>query len=41
MGTFVDSEGDGRAYLVRSVKNQFAGISQFDDECLKTTGIVS
>ena len=28
MGTFVDETGDGRAYLIRSVENSFAGISQ-------------
>ena len=28
MGTFVDVTGDGRAYLIRSVENKFAGISQ-------------
>ena len=45
MGVFVDDArmpgGDGRAYLVRSVENSFAGISGFDDECLTVTGIVS
>ena len=30
MGTFVDNGpgGDGKAYLIRSVQNQYAGISQ-------------
>jgi len=41
MGTFVDDRGDGKAYLVRSVRNQFAGISQLTDDCLNTTGIIS
>lgn len=43
MGTFVDDErgGDNQAYLIRSVRNQFAGISAFDKECLNTTGIIS
>jgi len=45
MGVFVDDArmpgGDGRAYLVRSVENSFAGISGFDDECLTVTGLVS
>lgn len=45
MGIFIDDirmpGGDGRAYLVRSVENSFAGISGFDDECLTVTGIIS
>ena len=44
MGTFVDARargGDGRAYLVRSVRNEFAGISAFDAQCLNTSGLVS
>ena len=43
MGTFVDDQrgGDGRAYLIRSVRNQFAGISAFNDDCTNVTGIVS
>jgi hypothetical protein len=43
MGTFVDSGpgGDNKAYLIRSVRNQFAGISQMTDDCLNVTGIVS
>ena len=44
MGTFVDSVragSDGKAYLIRSVRNQFAGISAFNDDCTNTTGIVS
>lgn len=44
MGTFVDAAsagGDGRAYLIRSVQNQYAGISAFDSNCTDTTGIVS
>jgi hypothetical protein len=44
MGTFVDSfraGADGKAYLIRSVRNQFAGISAFNDDCTNTTGIVS
>jgi hypothetical protein len=40
MGTFVDPQ-DGRAYLIRSVNNQFAGISQMTEDCLNVTGIVS
>ena len=32
MGTFVDATGDGKAYLIRSVANQFAGVSQMTDE---------
>ena len=44
MGTFVDDAargGDGRAYLIRSVNNQFAGISQMTEDCTNVTGIVS
>lgn len=41
MGTFVDEHGDGKAYLIRSVGNQFAGISQMTEDCLNVTGIVS
>ena len=44
MGTFVDdsdSGGDGKAYLIRSVENQFAGISAMNDDCSDVTGIVS
>jgi len=43
MGTFVDDArgGDGKAYLVRSVQNQYAGISAFDAQCLNVTGITS
>lgn len=43
MGTFVDDRGDGHAYLIRSVRNQFAGISQLTDNCWNTTaaGIIS
>jgi hypothetical protein len=44
MGTFVDEAsrgGDGKAYLIRSVENKFAGISAFTDDCSDTTGIVS
>ena len=44
MGTFVDEAargGDGNVYLIRSVQNQYAGISAFDRECMNTTGIVS
>ena len=41
MGTFVDVSGDGKAYLIRSVRNQFAGISQMTDDCTNVTGIVS
>jgi hypothetical protein len=43
MGTFVDDArgGDGKAYLIRSVRNQFAGISAFNDDCTNVTGIVS
>lgn len=41
MGTFVDVDGDGKAYLIRSVNNQFAGISQMNDACTNVTGIIS
>ena len=44
MGTFVDDPargGDGKVYLIRSVRNQYAGISAFDQNCMNTTGIVS
>lgn len=44
MGTFVDDPargGDGKVYLIRSVRNQYAGISAFDRDCMNTTGIVS
>ena len=44
MGTFVDDAsrgGDGHAYLIRSVNNQFAGISQMTADCTNVTGIVS
>lgn len=44
MGTFVDDAargGDGKAYLIRSVENKFAGISQMTDDCTNVTGIVS
>lgn len=46
MGTYFDDPargGDGNAYLIRSVRNQFAGISQLTPDCLNTTaaGIVS
>lgn len=41
MGTFVDETGDGKAYLIRSVRNSFAGISQMNDACTNVTGIVS
>jgi hypothetical protein len=41
MGTFVDVTGDGKAYLIRSVQNKFAGISQMTDDCRNVTGIVS
>jgi len=41
MGTFVDVKGDGKAYLIRSVENKFAGISAMNNECTDTTGIVS
>ena len=43
MGTFVDNErgGSGKAYLVRSVQNQYAGISAFNDNCTFPTGIIS
>ena len=41
MGTFVDATGDGRGYLIRSVENQFAGISQMTLDCLNVTGIIS
>jgi hypothetical protein len=38
MGIFVDKDA---AYLVRSVNNQFAGISQLNHDCTNTTGIIS
>lgn len=44
MGTFVDDAargGDGRAYFIRSVRNQYAGVSAFNDDCTNVTGIVS
>ena len=44
MGVYVDAAaagGDGHAYLIRSVGNRFAGISQMTDDCLNVTGIVS
>lgn len=41
MGTFVDEKGDGRAYLVRSVENKFAGVSRMTEDCLNVTGIIS
>jgi hypothetical protein len=43
MGTFVDDaqNGTGKAYLIRSVRNQFAGISRMTDDCLNVTGITS
>ena len=43
MGTFVDNGpgGDGHAYLVRSVENSFAGVSEMNADCTGTTGIVS
>jgi hypothetical protein len=44
MGTFVDDAaagGDGRAYLIRSVQNAYAGVSAFNANCTDTTGIVS
>ena len=44
MGVFIDAAaagGDGHAYLIRSVENKFAGISQMTDDCLNVTGIVS
>lgn len=34
-------ETDGRAYLVRSVDNKYAGFSQLSEDYLNTTGIVS
>ena len=34
-------ETDGRAFLVRSINNQFVGISQLDDSYTNTTGLVS
>lgn len=40
MGTYQDPT-DGTSWLVRSVDNKFAGISQMTDDCLNTTGIVS
>ena len=40
-GIYIDATGDNNAYHVRSVNNQYAGISQMDQLCLNTTGIVS
>ena len=34
-------EEDGRAFLVRSVNNDFVGISQLTDDYTNTTGLVS
>ncbi len=34
-------EEDGRAFLVRSVNNNFVGISQLTDDYTNTTGLVS
>ena len=34
-------ETDGKAFLVRSINNQFVGISQLDDSYTNTTGLVS
>jgi hypothetical protein len=39
MGLYLDP--DGAAYLVRSVANQFAGISQLTADFTNTTGIIS
>ena len=41
MGTFVDAHGTGKGYLIRSVRNRFAGISRMTDDCLNVTGITS
>ncbi len=44
MGTFFDDPvrgGDGGVYLIRSVRNQFAGISKMTADCLNVTGITS
>jgi hypothetical protein len=41
MTLFDDSQGSGAIYLVRSVRNQFAGFSRLSADCLDTTGIVS
>lgn len=38
MGTYTDATG---AYLVRSVMNQYAGISAMNDDCTNVTGIIS
>ncbi|XP_065174723.1 uncharacterized protein LOC135804712 isoform X1 [Sycon ciliatum] len=40
MSLFYDDQSDD-AYLVRSVRNQFAGISKLTDDFLNTTGITS
>lgn len=37
----VDPMGDGKMYLVRSVYNSYAGISQMNDDCTNVTGIIS
>jgi len=41
MGLFQETDGSGDAYLVRSVENQFAGISKLTPDYLNTTGIIS
>lgn len=44
MGVYLDAVsagGDGHAYLIRSIENKFAGISQMTTDCLNVTGIVS
>lgn len=45
MGVFYDDPampgGDGHYYLMRSVENNFAGISQMTADCLNVTGIIS
>lgn len=38
MGVYQDETG---TYLVRSVMNQYAGISKMNDECTNVTGIIS
>lgn len=40
MGLYQDPT-DGSSWLVRSVDNQYAGISRLTEDCLNTTGIVS
>lgn len=36
-----DGRGEGQPYLVRSVMNQYAGVSKLNDDCTDTAGIIS